>query len=93
MVTKASHPLANTVILSSIRTYPQPVSGHVSQQAVELVAILVFLLVAFSFDLYCLRDLAETDVTLYFPPRIWFYVIILSTPLGGISYLLVGRPR
>jgi hypothetical protein len=64
-----------------------------SQQVAQLLVILLFLLVAFGFDLYCLRDLAKTEATFYFPPHVWFYIIIFATPFGGMSYLTVGRPR
>ena len=60
--------------------------------ATALVAVLVVIL-AVGFDIVCLRDLAEAEVVLYFPPRVWATIIILSTPLGGIAYLMLGRPR
>jgi hypothetical protein len=68
-------------------------TAAVSQQAATLISALVLVVAGFRFDLYCLRDLARADVVLYFPPEIWFYIIIFSTPFGGIAYLTLGRPR
>jgi hypothetical protein len=64
-----------------------------SSQAVTLISVVVLIIVALRFDLYCLKDLAQAEVVLYFPPRIWTYIIVLSTPLGGITYLMLGKPR
>jgi len=64
-----------------------------SQHAVALVAIVLFLVVAYRFDRYCLNDLADADVVYYFSPQVWSYIIVFATPLGGITYLTVGRSR
>ncbi|MGO8683949.1 MAG: hypothetical protein ACLQUT_05150 [Thermoleophilia bacterium] len=60
--------------------------------AALLLPVLVFV-VALGFDVYCLKNLARAEVVLYFPPRIWTYIIIFFTPFGGIAYLMLGRPR
>ena len=39
---------------------------------------------------YCFVDLARATVR-YLPKWAWALVILLSVPLGGIVYLLVGR--
>ena len=64
-----------------------------SQQTVTLISVVVLIAVAIRFDLYCLRDLAEAEVVLYFSRQVWFSIIIFSTPLGGMTYLMLGRPR
>jgi hypothetical protein len=65
----------------------------VSPQAPALASALVILVLALGFDAYCLSDLARARVVLGFPPQVWLGVILLSTPFGGIAYLMLGRPR
>ena len=65
----------------------------VSPQAVALLGALLFLATAFAFDLYCLRDLKEAPFVFVFSRETWFYVIVFATPLGGMAYLTIGRPR
>ena len=62
-------------------------------QTVALLGALLFVAVAFAFDLYCIRDLREAPLVFVFSRETWFYVIILATPLGGMTYLTIGRPR
>lgn len=64
-----------------------------SQQSATLISALVLVVAGLAFDIYCLKDLARAEATLYFPPQIWLFIIVFSTPLGGIAYLKVGRPR
>lgn len=64
-----------------------------SPQAVGLLGTFLFLVAAFAFDLYCLKDLRQAPFVFVFSRETWFYVIVLATPLGGISYLAIGRPR
>jgi hypothetical protein len=65
----------------------------VSQQSATLISALVLIAAGVSFDIYCLKDLARAETTLYFPPQIWLFIIVFSTPFGGIAYLMLGRPR
>ncbi len=58
-----------------------------------LVAALAPLIIAaVAFVVYCLRDLLHSPVE---PPARWWWAvfIVLSIPLGGIVWLLAGRPR
>ncbi len=64
-----------------------------SEQAATLIAAVVLVAARVAFDVYCLRELARAVVVLYFPPQVWFCIIICSTPFGGIGYLKLGRPR
>lgn len=47
------------------------------------------------FEMYCLADLARAgDWELQYLTRpAWAAVILLMIPVGGILYLLYGRPR
>jgi hypothetical protein len=65
----------------------------VSPQAAALLGELLFLAAAFAFDLYCLRALKDAPRVLVFSRETWFCVILLATPLGGMTYLTIGRPR
>jgi hypothetical protein len=41
---------------------------------------------------YCLFDLSRTDVQ-YLPKWAWALICVVSIPVGGIVYLLIGRRR
>jgi hypothetical protein len=55
-----------------------------------MLAATPIILLAIAFVAYCLFDLRRSDVR-YLPKWLWALVVILSVPLGGIVYLLVGR--
>ncbi len=56
-----------------------------------LLTIILTLVLAASWDLYCLRDLARADIVYRLPPQVWAALIIVTTPLGGLAYLTLGR--
>ncbi len=64
-----------------------------SPAAAALITSLVVIAAALAFDLYCIRDLRRAPVVFVLPRETWFYVILLLTPLGGMTYLTIGRPR
>ncbi|HLT96384.1 MAG TPA: PLD nuclease N-terminal domain-containing protein [Acidimicrobiia bacterium] len=53
-------------------------------------ALAPIIVVAVVFVVYCLVDLARHDVR-YLPKWAWAIICVVSVPLGGIVYLLVGR--
>jgi len=57
------------------------------------LALLPLAVLAAGFAVYCLVDIARSDVR-YLPKWAWILVCVASIPLGGVIYLLVGRqPR
>lgn len=60
---------------------------------IPLAALAPLLLAAVAWVVYCLVDLARSDAV-HLPKWGWAVIIVMSVPLGGIVYLLVGRaPR
>lgn len=53
-------------------------------------ALAPLIVVVTGFVIYCLVDLARHEVR-YLPKWAWALICIMSVPLGGIIYLLVGR--
>lgn len=53
-------------------------------------ALAPLIVLGVGFVVYCLVDLARHDVR-YLPKWAWALICILSVPMGGIVYLLVGR--
>ncbi len=60
---------------------------------VPWAALAPVLVLAGAFVVYCLLDLARSEVE-YLPKWAWAIICVISVPLGGIIYLTVGRvPR
>ncbi|MCZ7533784.1 MAG: PLDc N-terminal domain-containing protein [Acidimicrobiia bacterium] len=57
---------------------------------IPVAALVPIVLVAVGFVVYCLFDLSRATVR-YLPKWLWAVICIVSIPLGGIVYLLVGR--
>jgi hypothetical protein len=53
-------------------------------------ALLPLILLGVAFVGYCLYDLIRHEVR-YLPKWAWALICVLSIPIGGIVYLLVGR--
>jgi hypothetical protein len=57
-----------------------------------IAALVPLLVAAIAFIAYCLVDLLRSPVES--PARwLWAALIVLSVPLGGLAWLLVGRAR
>jgi hypothetical protein len=56
-----------------------------------LEIVIPLLVVGVAFLAYCYVDIARIPATRYLPKWAWCIVCIISIPLGGIAYLLVGR--
>lgn len=57
---------------------------------VPWAAVAPLLLLAFAFVGYCLFDLSRNEVR-HLPKWAWALICLLSIPIGGIVYLLIGR--
>jgi len=58
---------------------------------VSLVSIIIGLVLGASWDGLCLWDLAHADQVRYLPKWAWAMVCLISCPLGGLLYIIVGR--
>lgn len=58
--------------------------------AVALVPVVV---IGAGFVVFCLVDLARARQVRYLPKWAWALICLVSVPLGGIVYLIVGRPQ
>ena len=59
---------------------------------VPWAALLPLLALLVAFVGYCLFDLSRADVQ-YLPKWAWALICLVSVPVGGIVYLLIGRRR
>jgi Flp pilus assembly protein protease CpaA len=57
---------------------------------INWAAIAPLIVLAVGFVVFCLVDIARHDVK-YIPKWVWALICVVSIPLGGIVYLLVGR--
>ena len=59
-----------------------------------VAALLPLLVIAAAFVVYCIVDVVRAPAVRYLPKWVWILICLLSIPLGGIVYLLLGRePR
>ena len=58
----------------------------------ETVGAGPLVVIALAFVVFCLVDLRRAEVR-YLPKWAWAIICLISVPLGGIVYLVVGRER
>ena len=58
---------------------------------VPWAAVAPLLLIGVAFVVYCLVDIARAPAVRHLPKWMWVVICLISIPLGGIVYLLVGR--
>ncbi|PCF38137.1 hypothetical protein B5C06_12135 [Staphylococcus delphini] len=49
-----------------------------------IILIIIYLIV-------CYHDLCKINMVKYLPKWVWSIIIIISIPLGGVIYFLLGR--
>jgi hypothetical protein len=66
------------------------VEGHAA--SVVLIAILLGVLLAVVFDIFCLLRLVTADTSRFLPKFAWAVLIVCTSPIGGLVYLLAQTP-
>jgi hypothetical protein len=61
--------------------------------SVVLIAILLGVLLVVVFDVFCLLRLGTSDTAHFVPRFIWAVLIVGTSPIGGLVYLLAQRLR
>ena len=56
-------------------------------------ALVPIAIVGLAFEVFCLIDVFRAERARYLPRWLWALITLISVPLGGIIYLVVGRPR
>ncbi len=57
---------------------------------INWAALAPVIVLALGFVAWCWRDIGRNEVR-YLPKWLWGVICLISIPLGGIVYLLVGR--
>jgi hypothetical protein len=57
---------------------------------ISFAAIAPIIIVALAFVVYCWVDIARNDVK-HLPKWAWAIIAVVSIPIGGIVYLVIGR--
>jgi hypothetical protein len=60
---------------------------------VNAAAVFPIVLVGIAFEVFCLVDVFRTAEVRYLPRWAWAIICLISIPLGGIVYLMVGKAR
>ncbi len=59
--------------------------------SVVLIAILLGVLLVVVFDVFCLVHLGKADTAHFLPKFAWAVLVVCTSPLGGLVYLLAQR--
>ncbi|MGH3221038.1 MAG: hypothetical protein ACRDPY_20480 [Streptosporangiaceae bacterium] len=59
--------------------------------SVVLIAILLGVLLVVVFDVFCLLRLGTADAVHFLPRFVWAVLIVCTSPIGGLVYLLAQR--
>jgi hypothetical protein len=59
----------------------------------ELAALVPVAIIAAGFVIFCLVDLFRAEEVRYLPRWLWAIICIISVPIGGIAWLIFGKPR
>jgi hypothetical protein len=58
-----------------------------------LAALVPVIVLAVAFEVFCLLDLTRAQEVRYLPKWVWAIICLISIPIGGIVYLVLGRIR
>ena len=73
-------------------TATSSITGAMSEVDIPWAALVPVVVALVAFVAYCLVDLARGEVQ-YLPKWAWAIICLVSVPVGGLVYLLVGRKR
>src|SRR4029077_20807488 len=59
--------------------------------SVVLIAILLGVLLVVVFDIFCLLHLGKADTAHFLPKFVWAVLVVCTSPVGGLVYLLTQR--
>ncbi len=68
-------------------------SSAVDTTSIPWAAVAPIVLLAVGFVVWVVVDIVRSPSVQYLPKWAWALLAILSVPLGGVIYLLVGRHR
>lgn len=57
------------------------------------LAVAPLIVLAVTFVAYCLVDIVRSDSVRCLPKWAWGLLCVITIPLGGIAYLLLGRTQ
>jgi len=63
------------------------------QGELVVVAVLVAIAGVLLFEIFCLNDILHAEYVRGLTRQAWIVLCVLMIPIGGILYLLYGRPQ